>query len=70
MGGTEVVAPKIVAECGMLDAVQVMTMLKISKTTLYGLMRRGKDPIPSVRIGKSRRFPVDKLRWWMEKLEK
>ena len=46
----------------------VMKILKVSESTIHGLVKRSKNPLPSVKIGKSRRFPYDKLRWWMENL--
>lgn len=52
-----------------LTALQVMELLKVSRTTLYALVGRQEDPIPSVRIGKSRRFPAGKVLEWMENLE-
>lgn len=54
----------------LLDGHQVMALLKVSRTTLYELMSREVNPIPSVRIGKSRRFPLDKLRAWTGQLGK
>lgn len=61
--------PKAIEDERFLDAAQVSKVLKISRSTLYGLIFRTKNPIPTVKIGKSRRFPVDKLRWWMDNLE-
>lgn len=54
--------------CRLLSADEVIKFLKISRTTLYELSIRKKNPIPSVKIGKSRRFPFDKVRFWMENL--
>ncbi len=53
-----------------LDAGSVMKLLKISRTTLYVLTERAENPLPSVRMGKCRRFPFDKLKSWMENLGK
>ncbi len=54
--------------CRFLSVDEVVQLLKVSRTTLFGLVARKKDPIPSVRIGKSRRFPFDKVRSWMDSL--
>lgn len=61
--------PKHVDEVQFLEVNQVCKFLKVSKSTLYGLISRTKNPVPSVKLGKSRRFPLDKLRWWMDNLE-
>ncbi len=53
----------------MLSATQVQELLKCGKSKLYGLIMRRANPVPSVKIGNSRRFPLDKLRWWIENLE-
>ncbi len=52
----------------LLSVDETIQLLKVSRTTLFGLVSRKKDPIPSVRIGKSRRFPFDKVRSWMDSL--
>lgn len=51
-----------------LSATDIMNLLKVSRGTLYNLMFRKDNPLPSVRIGKSRRFPFDKVKVWMENL--
>lgn len=66
--GQTLAEPKAVNELRMLDANQIIKMFRISKTTLYALLKRRKDPIPSVKIGKSRRFPLERVLWWREKL--
>lgn len=55
--------------CRLLSVEEAVQLLKVGRTTLFGLVARKKNPIPSVRIGKSRRFPFDKVRWWMDNLE-
>lgn len=52
----------------LLSATQVQGILGVSRTTLYTFLK-GKDPIPSFKFGKSRRFSLDKLNWWIEKHE-
>jgi len=56
--------------CRLLSADEVVHLLKVSRTTLYSLAARKLNPIPSVKIGKSRRYPFDKVLGWMENLEK
>lgn len=56
--------------CRFLSVTEATQLLKVSRTTLYGLVNRKQNPLPSVRIGKSRRFPFAKVRWWMETLVK
>lgn len=51
-----------------LSVIQVMKLLKISRSTLHSLILRKSNPLPSVKIGKSRRFPFNKVRVWMENL--
>lgn len=53
----------------LLSKQEVIGFLKISPTTLFELTRRKQNPIPSVKIGKSRRFPLDKVRNWVDALE-
>lgn len=54
--------------CQFLSVGEVLGLLKVSKSTLHGLTFRKNNPVPSVKIGKSRRYPFDKVRWWMENL--
>lgn len=58
------------AQSRMLSLDEVMKFLKISKSSLYRLMRRSKHPIPTVKLGKHRRYPLDKVRSWIEGLER
>jgi predicted DNA-binding transcriptional regulator AlpA len=52
----------------LITIPEALKKLKISRSTLHGLMNRSGNPIPSVRIGKSRRIPLDKLLWWIDNL--
>lgn len=61
--------PKDVHEIRLLTREQAMGLLGVSMTHLNTLVFRKKNPVPSVKVGKSRRFPLDKLRWWMDNLE-
>lgn len=53
----------------LLCGPEVQEILGISRSMLNNLIRNKKDPIPSIKIGKSRRFKLDKLMWWIEKHE-
>lgn len=60
-----------VSDCRMMAAPEVMTMLGISRSALLKLTFQKINPIPSVKVGpKLRRFPLEKVRVWMDKLEK
>lgn len=61
--------PDAVHDNRLLSVSDVQEMLAIGKSTLYSLLRSKKDPIPSIKIGKNRRFKLDKLIWWIEKHE-
>ena len=58
------------SEVRMISIGDAEKILRVSKTTMYGLLARSQDPVPSVRIGRSRRIPFAKFKWWMEKLQK
>lgn len=53
----------------LLSPSEVQEILGVGKTSLYSLIKSKKDPIPSIKIGKNRRFKLDKLLWWIEKHE-
>lgn len=61
--------PELAESSRFLNSHQVISLLKVSRTTLHNLIMRVRNPIPSVKIGKTRRFPLDKLRVWMERPE-
>lgn len=61
--------PESVVGNRLLSPREVQEILGVGKTTLYGLLQSKKDPIPSIKIGNSRRFKLDKLLWWIEKHE-
>lgn len=48
-----------------LNAKEVMQMLKISRSTVYALLKR--DDFPSARIGKRILVPETALREWVAK---
>lgn len=58
--------PNVLQDSRMLTIPQVAEWLGVSKYTIFNLMSRKKDPLPSVLFGKSRRFPLDKVRYWIE----
>lgn len=64
----EEVSPTVQAN-RLLSGREVQGILGIGKSALYAILRSKKDPIPSFKIGKSRRFKLDKLMWWIEKHE-
>jgi len=55
-------------EIRLLAAKEVMNLLKVSRSALYTITFQPQNPLPSVKIGKSRRYPNDKVRQWMENL--
>ncbi len=62
--------PPHLDEIRMISVEDARRMLHVGKTMMYGLLARSQDPVPSVRIGRVRRIPLDKFKWWMEKLGK
>jgi excisionase family DNA binding protein len=50
---------------GLLDADDVATMLKVKRSTVQNLARRLHDPIPSVKVGRARRFSVPEIEAWV-----
>lgn len=70
MGEESLSLPNDVVGARLLDTHQVLEILKISKSNLYRLIRREKDPLPYIKIGRSTRYPLDKLRSWMGALKK
>lgn len=56
-------------EYKLLSCAQVQGLLGISKTSLFNILRDKKDPIPSFKIGKNRKFKLDKVLWWIDKHE-
>lgn len=53
----------------MLNVKQVQEMLGVEKAKLYRLLGDKNDPIPSYKIGGSRKFKLDRVIWWIEKQE-
>lgn len=65
----EVKLPDAFYESRLLSCRQVQDMMGISKGTLFNLLRNKKDPFPSVKIGRNRKFKLDKVLWWIDKHE-
>lgn len=60
--------PEDAAEARLLDAWQTAEMLGVSRSMLHKLSHQKVNPVPSVRIGKARRYPLDKVRGWIGEL--
>lgn len=52
----------------MLKIEEVMDILRLSRSAVYLLTKRKIDRLPSVKMGKSRRYAYHDLVTWMEKL--
>lgn len=51
----------------LLDAAQVSALLSIKTGTVYELSRRRLDPLPSVSIGRAKRFDRGAVSRWVER---
>jgi predicted DNA-binding transcriptional regulator AlpA len=50
---------------GLLDADDVAALLKLKRSAVHELSRRLHDPIPSVRIGRRRRYHLAAVEEWL-----
>lgn len=50
----------------LLTSEEVMKHVNVSRSTLWRLRRRKRDPLPYIRIGRLIRYPWDKLVYWTE----
>jgi excisionase family DNA binding protein len=50
----------------LMRAEEVADLLSIKTSTVYELSRRLRDPLPSVRIGRSKRFDRRAIARWVE----
>jgi excisionase family DNA binding protein len=50
----------------LMRAEEVADLLSIPISTVYELSRRRRDPLPSVRIGRSKRFDRRAIACWVE----
>lgn len=62
--------PADLSEIRMIRMEQARKILDVSISTLRALMDRSVNPLPNVRIGRSRRIPLAPFLWWKEKLAK
>ena len=53
---------------GYVTVNEIAELLRVSRSTLYALIQRGKFP-PGLKIGHSRRWPVDSLKAYLESQE-
>lgn len=51
----------------LIDAEQVSVLLSVKKSTVFELSRRRLDPLPSVSIGRAKRFDRDAVSKWVER---
>lgn len=63
-------APNTYKEACLLTPADVLKLMKISMATLDRLVSSKKDPLPSVRFRKTRRFQLEKVLWWIENHQK
>jgi excisionase family DNA binding protein len=49
----------------LMRAEEVADLLSIKTSTVYELSRRRRDPLPSVRIGRSKRFDRRAIARWV-----
>ena len=64
---TETKMPDAAIQGRLLSCRQVQEMLGVSIATIFRLIKNKKDPLPSVKIGRMLKFPLDKVLWWIEK---
>lgn len=50
----------------LMRAEEVAELLAVKPSTIYELSRRRRDPLPSVRIGRSKRFDRQAVARWVE----
>jgi excisionase family DNA binding protein len=53
-----------------LSVEDVMKLMKVSRSMVYALTFREVNPLPSVKLGRSRRYPEDRVRAWIKELRK
>jgi excisionase family DNA binding protein len=58
-------APLNLVSTPLLDASDVATMLNVKRSTVFELSRRQEDPIPSVKVGRSKRFIRSHVEEWV-----
>jgi excisionase family DNA binding protein len=51
----------------LLDADAIADLLGITRGSVFNLARRNRDPLPSVRIGRARRFVRSEVEAWVDR---
>jgi excisionase family DNA binding protein len=59
------VPPAITLAEPLLTAQQVARLLGVPRTSVYGYARRGRDPLPAVRVGRHVRFQRTAIERWL-----
>lgn len=59
------VAPRVRLDQPLLTAAQVAELLAVPVSSVYEYARRYRDPLPSIHIGRHRRFDRDNLAGWL-----
>ena len=60
--------PDAIVQGRLISAREAMTLLGISRRTLYTMTLHSKpsERIPSYKLGKSRKYKLDELLWWLD----
>ena len=61
------VEPRVRLDQPLLTAAQVAELLAVPVSSVYDYARRYRDPLPSVQIGRHRRFNRDNLAGWLSR---
>jgi predicted DNA-binding transcriptional regulator AlpA len=61
--------PDVFYQRRLLSSEEVENHMGISRTTLWRLMKRKKNPLPSFKIGRNTKFKLDKVLWWIDNNE-
>lgn len=62
----EQVPPDTLDNTRLLSRDEAIGFLGVSLSTLQKLALRKNNPVPSIRLGKCRRYPFDELRAWIK----
>ena len=57
--------PAIPLAAPLLTADEVATLLAVPRSSVYEYARRHRHPLPSVQIGRHRRFEVHQVERWL-----
>jgi excisionase family DNA binding protein len=61
------VEPHVRLDRPLLTAVQVAELLAVPVSSVYDYARRLRDPLPSIHIGRHRRFERDTVADWLSR---